>query len=1622
MVYGVKKLVMSPLVSLVITTFNRKEFLSRAIASILCQSYANFELVVWDDGSTDDSVALAERYARQDCRVRVVAAPHWGRVPALRKAIAQTRGNYLGWVDSDDWLHPDALTATVAALESQPTAGFVYTDYLEVDGAGNPLGYGQRCTVPYSPDRLLVDFMTFHLRLIRRSAFEQVGGIDPDSTSVEDYDLCLRLSEIAPVAHVPQPLYYYRLHAASLSAQQPEQQFAACRRAIAAALVRRGLAQHYTLAANFLERRFQLRRKPAERTAQKVGALLTTFASSLVGLANAQPSQAQSITPSVGSNTQVIPNGNQLNITGGQLSGDGKNLFHRFSQFGLSAGEIANFLATPQLQNILGGVNGGDPSIINGLIQVTGGSPNLYLMNPAGIVFGANASLNVPAAFTATTANAIGFGNIWFSAVGSNDYANLVGNPNGFAFTSLQPGSILNAGSLGVNPERSLTLLGGTVVNTGTLTAPSGQITLTAVPGGKLVRLTESGNLLSLDLPLATQNLIAPAPTIAPSLPQLLTGGNITTATGVAVNADGSVHLTSSGTVIPTTAGTAIAAGSISTAGQTGGQINLLGDQVGVVGAAIDASGVNGGGTILIGGDYQGKGTVPNAKLTVVDSTSQILANGGVTGSGGKVIIWSDETTRFYGDISAKGGAIAGNGGFVEVSGKKFLTFAGTTNLLASGGKPGTLLLDPTFLTIIDAAAGSGDLDGQLPPGIFAATPDAGANTVSWGTIAAAGSNIVLAATGDITINPITGAVAGVTVPGSANLDLGPGGSLTITSTSGNVSFVSLTDTIRTNGGSVAVGGVNLNLGNFVTQFDTGLGAGQVGSVTLTATGAVNINSINTSAGFITPSDGGDITINAGGNIVTGNLTGNGYNAGGLTQGGTVLATSTAGSITVGDIVLESVGSATGAGGNVTLQTLSNDGDIAFRSIAARGTAGAGLGGSATVTARGSIRGYGSSAVTGQTIAVQGTALSGDQGTVTLQHDGSATNLANFVVGGAVTATSGNGTVGGIQVTPGVTADVAPTQTLGFATSPFNAAGGNIQVTYDNSAPTLTGAGSLLPVQTGQTLTFTLADLGLTVADANGDTNLSLQVGAIAPGATLTINGTPATAGTIIPANAQFELTPPAGFLGTLSTAFSVVANDLLQTSTPLAVPLQVQTQPTPPTTIDLPACVFSTCTSVTLPAPPTPPEAATLEPYPTFEERFTRQVEGYLGLPNTNIRSADDAQNTAQKIQKAVGVKPGFIYVGFVPAIYPVADDVEKTKELSTLELPERPDDQLEVVLITPTGAPVRKRIPAATREKVIAIANQFRSEVSDPRKTRSTSYLPTAKQLYQWILTPIEPELQQRGIENLVFLLDGGLRSMPVAAFHDGKGFLIERYSVALMPSLSLTNTVYQDIRKSQVLGMGITTSTDGQTPLPGVFAEVTTLVNRLWPGRLALNENVTPANLQAIRQQQPFGIVHLATHADFRPGSVEDSYIQFWNQRLNLTQIRQLSLNNPQIELLVLSACTTALGDREAELGFSGLAVQTGVKSTVASLWYVNDASAVALVSGFYKKLLTARIKAEALQQIQIAMAKGEVRLEGDRIVGLGIEGDVTLPPESLGIRDTKFIHPYYWAGFTMVGNPW
>jgi filamentous hemagglutinin family protein len=267
-------------------------------------------------------------------------------------------------------------------------------------------------------------------------------------------------------------------------------------------------------------------------------------------LAIALPSIAQSITPAAdGTGTEVRQLGNRFDIDGGQRSGDGQNLFHSFERFGLDEAQIANFLSEPGITNILGRVVGGDPSIIQGIIQVTGTS-NLYLINPAGIVFGDTAQINVPLSFTATTADRIGFEEGWWSAGAPTDYASLVGNPTLFWFLRDSPGAIINTGSLAVD-DGHLTLLGGTLLSTGTLNAPNGTVTLASVPGGGLVQIQQPGQVLSLEIQVPSPEEMATLPAMAiASLPQLLTRSTIGHAQGVTLADDGTVLLHGAGITV----------------------------------------------------------------------------------------------------------------------------------------------------------------------------------------------------------------------------------------------------------------------------------------------------------------------------------------------------------------------------------------------------------------------------------------------------------------------------------------------------------------------------------------------------------------------------------------------------------------------------------------------------------------------------------------------------------------------------------------------------------------------------------------------------------------------------------------------------------------------------------------------------------------------------------------------------------------------------------------------------------------------------------------------------------------------------------------------------------------
>ncbi|MEG3861801.1 CHAT domain-containing protein [Microcoleus sp. herbarium12] len=418
-------------------------------------------------------------------------------------------------------------------------------------------------------------------------------------------------------------------------------------------------------------------------------------------------------------------------------------------------------------------------------------------------------------------------------------------------------------------------------------------------------------------------------------------------------------------------------------------------------------------------------------------------------------------------------------------------------------------------------------------------------------------------------------------------------------------------------------------------------------------------------------------------------------------------------------------------------------------------------------------------------------------------------------------------------------------------------------------------------------------------------------------------------------------------------------------------------------------------------------------------ENRFTSEFVDYLGLlPTNTIATLEDTQNTLRSVQQATGIKPALVYMSFSPK-GSTLDRPYNSSPLLRVEQQIQGSDELELMVVTPEGVPVRLRVSGTSRAQVMEAVRKFRNELTNPVKRNTTSYLPLAQQLYQWMVAPLEAELQARGIQNLSFISDMGLRSIPMAALHDGKGFLIERYSVGSMPSLSLTDTSPANFKNTQVLAMGASQFPD-MTPLPAVEIEVSTITPQEWPGKSFLNQAFTLANLQSQRQQYPFGMIHLATHAEFKSGEPSQSFIQLWDSKLRLDQLRQMGWGSPQVELLVLSACRTAVGDRQAELGFGGLAVQAGVKSALATLWYVSDEGSLGLMAEFYGQLKTAPIKTEALRQAQLAMLRQEVRIEG-RMLRTSV-GNVPLPAELANSATRNFSHPYYWSAFRMIGNPW
>lgn len=392
------------------------------------------------------------------------------------------------------------------------------------------------------------------------------------------------------------------------------------------------------------------------------------------------------------------------------------------------------------------------------------------------------------------------------------------------------------------------------------------------------------------------------------------------------------------------------------------------------------------------------------------------------------------------------------------------------------------------------------------------------------------------------------------------------------------------------------------------------------------------------------------------------------------------------------------------------------------------------------------------------------------------------------------------------------------------------------------------------------------------------------------------------------------------------------------------------------------------------------------------LEEKWERDYEGYFNRNfSSSSRSAKQISKHLAEVSQQAGIKPAVIWA--VPL-----------------------DDFLELMLITPGEEFVVKKIWGGNRERLNLRIEELEAGIAD---RQSLKYYPAARILYQWMFRPLEPYLEAEEIDTLLLCTGSNLRSLPFAALHDGEKFVMEKYNLARIPAFSLTDTSYEAVPERQVLAMG-TSEFENLPPLPGIDVELNTIVPKTWSGVVIDDRDFTVENLVQAHQEGDFDTIHLATHSRFDPGSPENSFIQFSDRKLNLEQLANLDLEIPEVDLLVLSACETALGNKDAEFGFAGLAMQAGVKTALASLWRINDAGTVMLMSKFYEQLKSTTIKSQALRQAQMSMLHQKVAVEGNKVKGLNV--DVDLPEESVFAEVQDFTHPYYWAGFTVIGNPW
>ncbi|MEQ9669174.1 CHAT domain-containing protein [Coleofasciculus sp. G2-EDA-02] len=315
--------------------------------------------------------------------------------------------------------------------------------------------------------------------------------------------------------------------------------------------------------------------------------------------------------------------------------------------------------------------------------------------------------------------------------------------------------------------------------------------------------------------------------------------------------------------------------------------------------------------------------------------------------------------------------------------------------------------------------------------------------------------------------------------------------------------------------------------------------------------------------------------------------------------------------------------------------------------------------------------------------------------------------------------------------------------------------------------------------------------------------------------------------------------------------------------------------------------------------------------------------------------------------------------------------------------------NDRTEMILRSPDGSLKNYPIPIS-KEDMEAEIEQLRYFL----ELRTTEqYIFQAKEIYNLLIRPLEADLALMQPKTLVFINDGVLRQIPMSALHDGQKFLIEKYPIAITPSLSLTTSQPLDHNHLSVLSMGLTVARPPFSALTNVKAELKA-VEEILGGTELIDQEFTFSNLQAKLRRKNFPVVHMATHGKFGVDS-QSTFLLGYDQQISIEELDNLLRSRGRqeaVKLLTLSACQTATGNNRSALGIAGVAVRAGVESALATLWYINDEATVPLIAEFYRQLSQPDItRAEALRQAQLQM-----------------------------ISNVNYNHPAVWSPFILIGN--